>query len=81
MFQNRIAAIYRKNAPSKVSTIPKLLQKHEENEHTLYLKICKKYKVKKPKAEYVPKSEPAPEPAPKPAEAEAPVNPNSRKKY
>ena len=73
MYQKRITAIYKTYAPSKISTIPKLLQKHVEKEHTIYIKICKKYKVKKPKAEYIPKS--------KPASKETPENPNSRKKY
>lgn len=43
-YQIRIGAILRVHNPSKLGNLPKLLDKYKGKEHSLYQKVCQKYK-------------------------------------
>merc|ERR1719373_634505 len=45
-YTNRLTEIYKVHNPDKVEEIPKLLEKYAGKEHTLYIKVCRKYNVK-----------------------------------
>eukprot|EP00913_Durusdinium_trenchii_P005489 g5116.t1 len=44
-YRERMVKIYKEHNPSKVSEIDTLMAKYVGQEHTMYLKICKKYSV------------------------------------
>eukprot|EP00435_Cladocopium_sp_Y103_P019436 s3431_g4.t1 len=44
-YRERLCKIYSQHNPGKVNEIASLMTKYAGREHTLYLKVCKKYKV------------------------------------
>ncbi|CAE7588924.1 unnamed protein product [Symbiodinium sp. CCMP2592] len=59
-YRERMIKIYQQHNPSKVSEIDSLMGKYVGQEHTMYLKICKKYNVQ-PEPE-IPQNTAAPTP-------------------
>merc|ERR1712136_105112 len=50
-YAQRLEAIFSEHNPAKVKSIPELLKKYKNKEHTIYKKVCGKYKVRE-KAQY-----------------------------
>jgi len=44
-YRDRIVAIYTQHNPGKVNEVDTLMAKYKGQEHTMYLKVCNKYKV------------------------------------